>query len=662
MTTVLALLLGTPGVVLAGFSLYLLTLALASITYRQSAISHRKPPASRLAVLIPAHNEESLVGRCVESLIRQTYPRNLYRIIVIADNCSDATASGADSAGAEVMLRSEPGAGGKGRALRWAMDQLMAASDPPDAVVVVDADSVADPALLSALEAEFIRGHPVVQADYIMLAEASARSRLMGAGFLLFHRVRFSGRAALGMPASLVGNGMLFSRNLLLTHPWSAFTGVEDLEYSIDLRLAGFRPRFTRAGLVSGPGAATPAGETGQRLRWEGGRFHVVRTRLWELVRAAVMRPEPQLLDAALDLATPPLGLLCMATAAGSLIVAMPVVLHLVPAWSLLPWAVALVALPVYVLIGLRAAGAPATVWRAVFSVPLYLAWKLFTYVRLARGFDANRWERSDRVGDAELPGHPRIEIAGVPIDLVDMPEARRRLRSALQGTRVFQVSTINLDFLVRAQSDEHTRRIFQQSDLNVADGAPVVWLGRLLGAKMAVRVAGADLIPALLSDAAEAGVRVFLLGGENGVAAAAGARFADLSPGLVVAGTYEPARAAVENMNNAEIVARIKDARADLLLVALGHPKQERWIDLHRDLLTVSVAIGVGCVLDLVAGRSQRAPQWMQQAGLEWAYRLAQEPRRLFGRYLTDATWLIPIAVKALRTRLAAPRVAEST
>jgi len=114
--------------------------------------------------------------------------------------------------------------------------------------------------------------------------------------------------------------------------------------------------------------------------------------------------------------------------------------------------------------------------------------------------------------------------------------------------------------------------------------------------------------------------------------------------------------------MNNAEIVARIKDARADLLLVALGHPKQERWIDLHRDLLTVSVAIGVGCVLDLVAGRSQRAPQWMQQAGLEWAYRLAQEPRRLFGRYLTDATWLIPIAVKALRTRLAAPRVAEST
>ena len=191
-------------------------------------------------------------------------------------------------------------------------------------------------------------------------------------------------------------------------------------------------------------------------------------------------------------------------------------------------------------------------------------------------------------------------------------------------------------------------------SDLNLADGAPVVWLGRLIGADMRTRVAGADLVPALLGEAAKTGARVFLLGGEGGVAAVAGARLQELYPGLVVAGTYEPPRAAVQNMNNAEILALIHEAKPNLLLVALGHPKQEQWIDMHRDQLSVAVAVGVGCVFDLIAGRSRRAPRWMQDAGLEWAYRMAREPRRLLGRYMTDAIWLVPITVTALRSRLA--------
>jgi exopolysaccharide biosynthesis WecB/TagA/CpsF family protein len=599
----------------------------------------------------------------VASLLAQTYPTNLYRIIVVADNCSDGTESIARAAGAEVMVRIDPDARGKGRALRWTMDQLLEASNPPDAVVVVDADSVADTNLLSALETELTSGYEVVQADYTVLIDeaSSGGTLLIAAGFLLFHRVRFSGRARLGMAANLVGNGMLFSRRVLESHPWSAFTGVEDLEYSIDLRLAGIRPRFTSAGAVSGPGPATSAGETRQRLRWEGGRFHVVRTRLGALVRAAATKRDARLLDAAVDLATPPLGLLCMAVTTGFVLTAAAEISHVVPAWAVIPWTVALLAIPAYVVIGLRAADAPASVWRAVLRSPFFMARKVVTYARIARGFDANRWDRSDRVGEAQHKQFGRLDIAGVPIDPVDMHEARRRLRAALAGPRLFQVSTINLDFLVRAQTDPQTRCIFQKSDLNVADGAPVVWLGRLLGADMAGRVAGADLVPALLSDAAQMGSRVFLLGGEDGVAAAAGVCLLDRFPGLVVAGTCEPPRAAVEDMDNAAILAAIKDARPDLLLVALGHPKQERWIDMHRDQLPVSVAVGVGCVLDLIAGRSRRAPRWMQEMGLEWAYRLAQEPRRLLGRYVTDAAWLIPIAANALRTRLVAPRVAES-
>jgi exopolysaccharide biosynthesis WecB/TagA/CpsF family protein len=662
LTAVLGALAASAGSVLAGFGLYLLTLAFASFASRRQR-GYAATPTHRLAVIVPAHNEERLVARCVASLLAQTYPTNLYRIIVVADNCSDGTESIARAAGAEVMVRINPDARGKGRALRWTMDQLLEASNPPDAVVVVDADSVADTNLLSALETELTSGYEVVQADYtVLIDEASSGGNLLiAAGFLLFHRVRFSGRARLGMAANLVGNGMLFSRRVLESHPWSAFTGVEDLEYSIDLRLAGIRPRFTWAGSVSGPGPATSAGETRQRLRWEGGRFHVVRTRLWAIVRAAATKRDARLLDAAVDLATPPLGLLCMAVTTGFVLTAAAEISHVVPVWSVIPWTVALLAIPAYVVIGLRAADAPASVWRAVLRSPFFMARKVVTYARIARGFDANRWDRSDRIGDAPRKQFGRLDIAGVPIDPVDMNEARRRLRAALEGRRLFQVSTVNLDFLVRAQSDQHIRRIFDRSDLNVPDGAPVVWLGRLLGADMAGRVAGADLVPALLEDAAQTNARVFLLGGEDGVAEAAAIRLLDFYPGLVVAGTYEPPRAPIEVMNNAEIMDRIREAQPDLLLVAFGHPKQERWIDMHRDQLPVSVAIGVGCVFDLIAGRSRRAPRWMQETGLEWAYRLAQEPRRLVGRYVMDAAWLIPIAAKTLRARLVARPVVES-
>jgi N-acetylglucosaminyldiphosphoundecaprenol N-acetyl-beta-D-mannosaminyltransferase len=288
--------------------------------------------------------------------------------------------------------------------------------------------------------------------------------------------------------------------------------------------------------------------------------------------------------------------------------------------------------------------------------VPGFLFWKLLTYLRLLRGFDASRWDRSDRQG--QHAGTGRFDLAGVPIDPIRMTEAMSRLRAAIGGPTLFQVSTINLDFVVHAQSDPQIRRIFERSDLNVADGAPVVWLGRLLGTKVPERVAGADLVPALVGVAAEVGARVFLLGGERGVAAEAAARLTARYPALIVAGTYEPPRASIEEMNNAEILARIEEARPDVLLVALGHPKQERWIDMNRDRLPVSVAIGVGCVLDLIAGRSHRAPRWMQKVGLEWAYRLAQEPRRLVGRYVTDAVWLVPIVAAGLRERMIAPRV----
>ncbi len=661
MTAALSAVLGLTGGVVAGLSLYLLTLAVAFALYRDRSLSPSEAPRSSLVVLIPAHDEERLIARAVSSLLAQSYPKELVRVVVIADNCSDQTAAAAAAAGAEVMERNVPDALGKGYALRWAMDRVLAEANPPDAVVVVDADSVASPDLLAKLEAELAAGFCAVQGDYTVLAEGGSPSgELIAAGFLLFHRVRFSGRAALGMAASLVGNGMLFSRTLLRQHPWDAFTGVEDLEYTIHLRMAGIRPRFAPAAVVSGPLPVSRAGAHSQRLRWEGGRFHVVRRWLLPLLSAAVRRRDAGLGDAALDLATPPLGLLCVAAVGGAVITVVGVWWHMVSIWALAPWGVAVAAIPAFVLIGLVAAEAPRSTFGALLGSPGFLMWKVLVYLRLLRGFDAFRWDRTDRRAQDEPTDTLRFDIAGIPVDSIDMARAISRLRAAIGGPKLFQVTTINLDFMVSATRDPEIRRIFRGSDLNLADGAPVVWLARLLGAAMPERVAGADLIPAMLRVMSEAGARVFLLGGEHGVAEEAAVRMRGSYPGVVVAGTFEPPRAAIEDMDNAEILARIDGSRPDVLLVAFGHPKQERWIDMHRERLPVSVAIGVGCVLDLMAGRSRRAPTWMQKAGLEWAFRLRQEPKRLFWRYLTDAVWLIPIAASALRARSVGRRAVE--
>jgi hypothetical protein len=378
-----------------GAALYLLVLALASFRRLPGPALPEGWPL--LAVLVPAHDEQDLVGRCVASLAAQRYPASRYRVVVIADNCTDGTAATARAAGAEVLERADTTALGKGRALRWAMDRLLAGDEPPDGVVIVDADSVADPDLLGGLGATLAAGRDAAQAEYLVLADDdSTRTRLVAAAFLLFHRVRFGGRAALGLPVSLVGNGMLLSRRLLAARPWDAFTGVEDLEYTLNLRLAGFRPGFVPSALVQGPVPHGYRGMRGQRMRWEGGRWHVVRSRLLPLLAHGLLR-DPGVLDAALDLAVPPLGLLAMGTLAGAAVTGVAVEAHLATAWALAPWLLALAGLAGFVVAGLLAAGAPRATYLALLESPRFLFWKVLTYARIAAGFDANRWERAER-------------------------------------------------------------------------------------------------------------------------------------------------------------------------------------------------------------------------------------------------------------------------
>jgi 1,2-diacylglycerol 3-beta-glucosyltransferase len=628
------------GAAASSASIYLLTLAVA-------AFAHRTPEPgpsgrNRLIVLVPAYNEEELLRRCLDSLRHQSYPADLYRIVVIADNCTDGTATVARLAGAEVLVRDDPSARGKGRALRWAMDALLAEPNPADALVVVDADSIAHPEMLRALEARMAAGADVVQGEYLVLHEPGTGSELREAAFLLFHRTRFAGREALGMSCSLVGNGMLFRRSVLEAHPWNAYIGAEDLEYTITLRLAGVKPRFAAAARVSGPSPGFGRPAAIQRMRWEGGRFQMVRTRLAGLVVAAFRSRDWSLLDAAADLAVPPLGLLVLITGAGGSLAAAGWAAHLTASWAVLPWAIAATGIVGYVVIGLRAARAPSSMYRALLAAPRFLLAKAGTYLRMTRGLRSDTWVRTERPGERPVTG--RVDVCGVPIDVVDQAQAAERIMSAVTNRTFLQVATVNLQFLVTARRRPAVRRALNESGLNVADGAPVVWLARVLGRRLPGRIAGADLVPALLPLAAASGARVFLLGAGEGVAREAADVLTRRHPGLVVSGTLCPPRTSLEEMDNEAIIAEIARAGADILLVALGHPKQDLWIAGTRDALPVSVAIGVGGTLDLIAGRVGRAPRSLQRIGLEWLYRLAREPHRLAGRYLACAAWLFAV------------------
>jgi N-acetylglucosaminyldiphosphoundecaprenol N-acetyl-beta-D-mannosaminyltransferase len=230
-----------------------------------------------------------------------------------------------------------------------------------------------------------------------------------------------------------------------------------------------------------------------------------------------------------------------------------------------------------------------------------------------------------------------RLELAGALVDQVDLNTAVERIRGFLRSGSAHHVMTINLDFLSIAQRDPRFRETINRADLAVADGMPLVWVSRLQGQPFAERIAGVELVNESCRVAAEMGRGVFLLGAAPGVAEAAGRRLEACYAGLRVVGAYSPPFRALTPEEDEEIVQMIREAAPGLLLVAFGAPRQDLWIRAHLASLNVPVAMGVGCVLDLLAGAARRAPGWMQQAGLEWSYRLIQEPRRLWRRYILD-------------------------
>lgn len=395
----------TAGCALAGAvavapSGYLAALSVAALRRRGRATVATAPVT--LAVVVPAHDEEQVIAGCIRTLQEQQYPKDAVEVVVVADNCTDSTASIARGLGCTVLERSDPDRPGKGYALRWAMDQLLERSEEIEAFVVVDADSVVDPGLLTALSSAMSAGAGVAQADYEALVEGTdARAHLRAASFLLFHRARFLGKAQLGLPCSLVGNGMLISRPVAQGHPWSAFSQVEDLEYTIHLRLAGVRPVFVPDAHLWAPVASGGTAARVQRQRWEGGRLSVTKRYLGRLTRDAASGHRLDLLDLVADLATPPLGVLAAVSVAGTGTTGVLVAAGAVRTGALVPWAAAMGGLAGHVLVGLLAAQAPPDSYRALASAPQLVASETRVRLRAARGRRDSTWTRTPRSGSS---------------------------------------------------------------------------------------------------------------------------------------------------------------------------------------------------------------------------------------------------------------------
>jgi N-acetylglucosaminyldiphosphoundecaprenol N-acetyl-beta-D-mannosaminyltransferase len=230
--------------------------------------------------------------------------------------------------------------------------------------------------------------------------------------------------------------------------------------------------------------------------------------------------------------------------------------------------------------------------------------------------------------------------ILGVPVDDLNMAQALLRLEDFIaigRATgRTHQIATVNADFVVNSLHDAELRRILQESDMATADGMPLVLGARLLGVPLADRVTGADLVPALAERAAQKGYSIYLLGARPGVGQRAAEILLERYPGLQIAGVTSPPNVPIQEMDRS-ILDHIKAAKPDILLVAFGNPKQEKWIRMYAHELAVPVCIGVGGTFDMIAGITKRAPVWMQRAGIEWLFRLAQEPKRLWKRYVLD-------------------------
>jgi 1,2-diacylglycerol 3-beta-glucosyltransferase len=403
----------------AGLVAYLLLLTAAAWQAARHTPLRPGSPANRFLVLIPAHNEERLLPATLASLNSLDYPRSLFAVHVVADNCSDRTAAKARQGGATVHERSDRQRRGKGYALQWLLQRLWQTGEPHDAVVILDADTVLSANFLQVMDARLTRGERVIQAYYAVRDPGGSWSvTLRYAALAVLHYLRPLGRMALGGSAGLKGNGMVFAADVLRRHQWSpALT--EDIEFHMDLLLNGERVMFAPDAVAWAEMPHSLADAHTQNVRWERGRLEMARRYVPRLLReahAARKRPlegQPFLLfDAAMEHIIPPFSILAglnsLALIAAVLLPSGKNKAGAVDSRRRRPFSklkllnialgvAAATGQVLYIFAGLHLARAPRRVYRALLYAPWFVLWKGWLYLRVLLGRDRDGWIRTKR-------------------------------------------------------------------------------------------------------------------------------------------------------------------------------------------------------------------------------------------------------------------------
>lgn len=251
-----------------------------------------------------------------------------------------------------------------------------------------------------------------------------------------------------------------------------------------------------------------------------------------------------------------------------------------------------------------------------------------------------------------DQPSNNVVWVWGLPLMPYTTNQALDRIDRLIEAREPSYFITANLHYAMVSEQNKQLHEANKRADFILADGMPLVWASRILQQPLPERVAGSDLIWKMCERAAQKGRRVFLLGGAPGIAEEAARKLLEKYPGFTMAGIECPPFRELSATEEEEMFERIRASKPDLLLIAFGQPKGELWLARHFEKLLVPVSVQVGASLDFVAGKVRRAPRWMQRTGLEWAYRLAQEPRRLLGRYLRNTIFLVRMLLTRTRRR----------
>ena len=249
-----------------------------------------------------------------------------------------------------------------------------------------------------------------------------------------------------------------------------------------------------------------------------------------------------------------------------------------------------------------------------------------------------------------------KVTILGFDFDDLTQEGLIERIGKSVRERRRCWIATLNVNLICLAERESSFRELLSSADVVTADGMPIVWVSRLAAHPLRERVTGADLLKPLAVHAARESWRIFLVGGEPGVAERVADSLCAIAPRLQVAGLAAPLfpteASTLDAALNRSLLGAIRESRPDILLVALGSPKQEKWIHHHFEIgqLDVPVVIGVGAGFDFLAGRQRRAPRWMRNSGLEWLHRMASQPFRLGPRYALDGLSFARLFIQSMR------------